>query len=120
MKRQFTSHHAGQLGILSPMAGLTNPEKPSLHRQVYRSMELVQRLTKQPIPFYCVSTYPQLRRSYHYLWPLLLKHAFVAQGPFQLPVGDYEQAQEIVATRLDHLRQAAQFPVPDYDRMSRK
>ena len=116
----FTRHRSGYVCILSPMAGIAFPEKPPLHRQVYRSMEIVQEKSGQLLPFYFVGAYPRLSAHYHYFAPLLSKHTIVVRGPFNLPIGDYEQAYAEVATYLGQLRQAAQFTPPDYSRISRK
>ena len=116
----FSRHWVGQLCILSPVAGIAFPEKPPLHPQVYRSMELVQSRCKQVLPFYFVGAYPRLTAHYHYLAPLIARHTVVARGPFYLPAKCYEQALKVVATHLDQLRQAARFTPPDYERISRK
>lgn len=116
----FSQHSAGQICILSPMAGIAFPEKPALHPTVYRSVEMVQEKWGQSLPFYFVGAYPRLEAHYHYLAPLLSRHAIVALGPFYLPVGNYEQALRVVSTYLGQLRQAARFTPPDYTRISRK
>ena len=116
----FTRHSAGQVCILSPMAGIAFPGRAALHPTVYRSMRMVQDKWGQLLPFYFVGAYPRLYAHYHYLAPLLSRHTIVARGPFYLPAGSYEQALEVVATYLDQLRQAAQFTLPDYARISRK
>lgn len=116
----FTDHDAGWLCILSPMAGIAFPEKPVLHPQIYRSIDLVQAGQGQLLTFYFVSAYPQLYAHHHYLAPLLTKHTFVAQGPFNLPVGNYEEAQIVATRHLRQLRRAGRFTMPDYSRISQK
>ncbi|MEW5959289.1 MAG: hypothetical protein AB1801_16280 [Chloroflexota bacterium] len=116
----FVPDSTGQVCILSPMAGIAFPEKPALHPTVYRSMEMVQDKWGQLLPFYFVGAYPRLHAHYHYLAPLLSRHTIVARGPFYLPAGNYEQALEVVAAYLNQLRRAAQFTLPNYDRISHK
>lgn len=116
----FTDHYAGQVCILSPTAGLAFPEKPMLHPQVYRSMEIVQSKYGRTLPFYFVGAYPCLTEQYHYLAPLLTKHIVVARGPFYLPIGNYEQAMTVVNFHLQELRLEAQFTQPDYERIRHK
>jgi hypothetical protein len=118
--RMFADHNAGWLCILSPMAGIAFPEKPALHPQIYRSIELVQAGRGQLLTFYFVSAYPRLHAHHHYMAPLLTKHIFVARGPFNLPVGNYEEAQVVATTHLQQLRQAGQFTALDYSRISQK
>jgi hypothetical protein len=102
------------------MAGIAFPEKPALHPQLYRSIELVQAGRGQLLTFYFVSAYPRLHAHHHYMAPLLTKHIFVARGPFNLPVGNYEEAQVVATTHLQQLRQAGQFTALDYSRISQK
>lgn len=118
--RLFTNHSSGQVCILSPMSGIAFPEKPTLHPQVYRSMEIVQRKYGQLLPFYFVGAYPKLDAHFHYVAPLLTRHTIVVRGPFNLPIGDYGQAYDVVSTYLDEIREVAEFTPPDYSRISRK
>lgn len=116
----FTRYEVGQVCILSPMAGIAFPEKPPLHPTVYRSMVMVQDKLGQQLPFYLVGAYPRLEAHYSYVAPLLSRHTIVVQGPFYLPLADYEQAIGVVSTYLQKLRQAAGFVAPDYSRITRK
>ncbi len=116
----FSNDSSGLVSILSPMAGLAFPEKPTLHPQMYRLMEMVQIRQNYPLPFYFVSAYPRLQRNHHYFAPLLTKHIFVARGPFTLPIKNYDQAHAVVTTHLHQLRQVAKFTLPNYSRIEHK
>jgi|GEM_PF-2792887 len=116
----FSHYQTGQLCILSPMGGIAFPEKPVLHPLVYRSMELVQAKYGEPIPFFFIGAYPQLRAHYHYYAPLLNRHTVVMRGPFYLPTITYQQAYATVDSHLRELRQIANFVPPDYSRIAHK
>ncbi|NET53047.1 MAG: hypothetical protein F6K09_31585, partial [Merismopedia sp. SIO2A8] len=116
----FTHHGPGNICFLSPMSGLAAPHKPALHPQAYRTLDLVQRKVKDPIPCYLMSTYPRLKAEYNYWAPLLSPHTLVMQEHFYLPHKDYESACTLIADRLQCLRQSANFTPPNYDRISRK
>jgi hypothetical protein len=116
----FTRNRKGQVCLLAPMAGLAFPEKPVLHPSTYRSIEIVQNRSKRELSFYFIGAYPRLNAYYDYLAPLFLKHKFVLSGPFQLPVGDYQEAYDIVSLNLSALRQSGHFMPPDYSKISAK
>ncbi len=116
----FEKHSSGQLCILSPMAGIAFPDRPSLHPQVYRSLELIQIRTKKQIPFYFVGAYPSFAAHINYMAPLLTQHTVVVHGPFHLPSRDYDTAFEEVTANLRALREAADFVEPDYSKIKHK
>lgn len=113
-------HPTGHVIMLAPMAGLALPDKPVLHPQLYRSLELAQSRFDQPLPFYFVGAYPRWNVYISYFAPLLVRHVVVAQDRFSLPWGDYEAACDTVAERLAALREAAGFTPPDYSRIKHK
>lgn len=118
--RMFSTQKKGLICLLSPTAGIAFPEKPGLHPQVYRLMDMVQSKREKPLAFYFVSAYPKLQAYHNYAAPLLTRHNFVAQGPFTLPHSNYEQALEIVSNQIQMLRRTAQFSLPDYSKIKHK
>ena len=120
LTKYFPPKSSGRLCILSPTAGIAYPEKPVLHPQVYRSMDILHKKADRKLAFYFIGGYPGLRAHYHYLAPLLAKHTIVARGPFYLPINNYNQALVTVSSHLNQLRQAVQFTPPNYTQMNQK
>lgn len=116
----FTRQQVGSICVLSPMNGLAFPEKPVLHPQVYRTLDVVQRKVGTSLPCYLMGAYPNLKATYHYMAPLLSTHTLVTQESFYIPNEDYECALALVAEHLRQLRQAVGFTPLDYERISRK
>ena len=116
----FSQYQNGLACILSPTAGLALPEKPLLHPQLHRSLDLLQSRRDRPLPYFFIGAYPKLYAYRHYLAPLLVRHTFVAQGPFTVPLASYDRALEAVSERIHQLRQAADFVPPDYNRIKHK
>jgi len=116
----FTQHPAGYALMLAPMAGLALPQKPVLHPQLYRSLEMVRSRYEAALPFYFVGAYPRWNVHINYFAPLLARHLLVALDRFELPRGDYDRATAAVAEQLRTLRQSAGFMEPDYSRIKHK
>lgn len=117
--RMFTSHRAGQLCFMAPMAGLALPGRALLNSQLYRSLELVQSRSAG-LPFFFIGAYPRWNVTRNYFAPLLARHDVVARGPFALPGKDYEAALAVIGEELAALRGQARFVLPDYSRIKHK
>lgn len=116
----FEHKDNGVVCVLSPIAGIAFPEKPIIHRRLYKLMDRIQRKKGEKLDFYYVSAYPSFAAHYHYMAPLLTTHTFVARGPFNLPSDDYDKAHEVMAENLRELRKTAEFVPPDYSKIENK
>ncbi|MEN0049964.1 MAG: hypothetical protein AAF806_23075 [Bacteroidota bacterium] len=116
----FQSNEAGFLCILSPIAGLAFPHKPILHNRLYALLDQLQLSLPEDLPFFYVSAYPRLRKKWHYHYPMLARHDFLARGSFQLPKADYESANALMKVEVTQLRNTANFQLLDYDIIKKK
>ncbi len=112
--RQFRGVNSGQVCFLTPFSGIGFPEKPLLHPQLYRSIDLVQAKCERDFPLFIAGAYPSWRAYSNYLAPLLTKHLIVLRGPFYLPRQDYEAAYRVIESEITEIRRAADFAPPDY------
>jgi len=118
--RNFSKSPTGQVCFLTPFSGIGFPDKPVLHPQLYRSIDLVQSKIKREVPCYLTGAYPNWSAYRNYLAPLLAEHYIVIRGPFKITLGDYELAKEEVEANIAELRKTAEFTPPDYQRILNK
>lgn len=101
---------AGSVCFLAPMAGLAKPDRPSLRASLYTTLNQVQQVSGQSVPFYIAGAYPH--RLLPGLKPQSLppahRHTAYALGPFELPRDNYDQALNVVSEALHQLRAQAQ------------
>jgi hypothetical protein len=120
LMRKFTQIPTGQLCFLTPFSGIGFPDKPVLHPQLYRSLDLVQGKSGQRFPVYIFGAYPGWQAYSQYYAPLLSKHNIVMRGSFLLPQKDYAKAYQVVNSEIIALRQNGSFVAPDYSRILNK
>jgi hypothetical protein len=115
--RSFSDSPKGLVGFLTPFSGIGFPDKKPLHPQLYRSILMVLAKSKGEVPIYFAGAYPDWGAFQSYYAPLFTVHKLQINGPFYLPVHNYEVAVEKVETELNDLRAAANFVPPDYDKL---
>ena len=115
--RAFSGNPHGQISFLSPFAGIGFPDKPVLHPQVFRSIQMVRGKSRQKISFCITGAYPDWAAYDSYFAPLLMKHKIMISKPFILPEGGYEEAKFVVEEALVNLRKSTGFTPPDYEKI---
>lgn len=118
--REFGNNTSGTVCFLTPFSGIGFPDKPLLHAQLYRSVDLVQAKCGRRSPIYILGAYPSWKAYAHYYAPLLTEHNIVMRGPFELPQKDYQGAFEIMRSEMLQLRQEGEFVPPEYDKILKK
>ncbi|MEM6699944.1 MAG: hypothetical protein AAF599_16190, partial [Bacteroidota bacterium] len=118
--QSFKENKAGFLCILSPIAGIAFPHKPILHQRLYVLLQKLRAELGENLPCYYVSAYPRLERKWHYRFPMLMRHDFLARGSFHLPKEDYESANGLMRIEVEELRTTAAFKLLDYERIKNK
>jgi len=118
--REFAENPSGKVCFLTPFSGIGFPDKPLLHKQLYRSVDLVQAKCGRRIPIFILGAYPSWEAYAHYYAPLMTEHNIVMRGPFELPQKDYQAAFDIMQSEMMTLRQAGNFVPPEYDRILKK
>ena len=115
--RGFSENQNGAMCFLSPFSGIGFPGKPTLHHQLFRSIEMVRAKTRNDVSFFITGAYPSWEAYRNYQAPLLTSHNIIIQGPFSLPGGNYDNACDNLSTKLEELRKAANFIPPDYSKI---
>ena len=118
--RGFSENRNGYMCFLTPFSGIGFPGKPTLHPQLYRSIDIVRSKISQDVSFYFAGAYPSWGAYRSYFAPLMSPHNIVIQGPFSIPKRDYEGACNFLSEKLKILREAAEFYPPDYSRILMK
>lgn len=118
--REFAENTSGKICFLTPFSGIGFPDKPLLHKQLYRSVELVQAKCDRRFPVYLIGAYPSWKAYSHYYAPLLTEHNIAMRGPFDLPRKDYQGAFALMRSEMMKLRQDGNFVPPEYDRILKK
>lgn len=118
--REFTETPAGQICFMTPFSGIGFPDKPLLHPNLYRSIDLLSSKSEEPIPIYLLGAYPSWRAFSSYYAPLMTQHMIDMRGPFNLPKKDYQAALGVMTDELTKLREMANFSPPDYDQILNK
>ncbi|MEM8527316.1 MAG: hypothetical protein AAGG68_21930 [Bacteroidota bacterium] len=118
--QSFKENESGFLCILSPIAGIAFPHKPILHERLYVLLEKLRAELPKELPLYYVSAYPRLKKEWHYHFPMLMRHDFLARGSFHLPYGDYEAANELMRSEVKKLRATANFELLNYEIIKNK
>ena len=118
--RMFSKSPAGQVCFLTPFSGIGFPDKPVLHPQLFRSIDLLQSKIKREIPCFLTGAYPNWSAYRNYIAPLLAQHHVVIRGPFTINLGNYKSAKVEIEENITELRKAANFVPPDYERILNK
>ncbi len=118
--RKFRETPSGQVCFLTPFSGIGFPEKPLMHPQLYRSLDLLQGKCEREFPAFIAGAYPSWKAYSNYFAPLLTVHRIILRGPFYLPRQDYEKAYQVIESEISAVRRAADFAPPDYDRILNK
>jgi hypothetical protein len=118
--RKFAENTNGQVCFLTPFSGIGFPDKPVLHRQLFRSIQMVMEKTQHKILFYITGAYPNWDAYQNYLAPLFMKHKVLIRGPFDMPGDDFVIAGKVVEKELGELRKTAGFMPPDYSKLLMK
>ena len=118
--QSFKENKSGFLCILSPIAGIAFPHKPILHQRLYILLQKLRAELQDDLPCYYVSAYPRLEKKWHYKFPMLMRHDFLAKGSFYLPNKDYKAANSLMKAEVEQLRTTADFKLLDYEVIKNK
>lgn len=116
----FQENKSGFLCILSPIAGIAFPDKPILHERLYILLEKLRAELPEELPCFYVSAYPRLKKKWHYHFPMLARHDFLARGSFYLQKNNYEAANALMKAEVEELRTTADFELLDYEIIKNK
>ena len=115
--RTFSDNPSGNISFLSPFAGIGFPDKPVLHPQLFRSIQMVRARSKHKISYCITGAYPDWGAYQSFIAPMLMQHRIVLSRLFHLPTGEYEEARDVVNSKLTELRRSAGFTPPDYEKI---
>jgi len=118
--KSFQEFSEGFVCMISPIGGLAFPDKPILHKKLYFLFDSVRTNLQKDVSFFYVSAYPRLKKKWHYRYPMLVRHDFLARGPIEFPNNDYEGANASLKKEVMLMRETAEFEILDYSVIKNK